>query len=419
MSRLIIKGGRKLEGSIAVDGAKNSALPIVAAAALAAEGESVIDNVPHSRDILDLCQIMRELGVQLDFADNTTVRVKAQGFSEHVAPYRMARKLRGSIYVVGLLLARLGRAEVAFPGGCAIGSRPVDFHLKGFEALGARMAVEHGCIVGEAGRLKGARIYIERASFGTTLNMMISACLAEGTTVLENAALEPEVVDLANFLNRMGARVRGAGTNLIRVDGVERLTGTRHEVIPDRLQAGTYLLAGAITGGAVRVESVIPEHLHAVMAKLAQAGCVVEEEADHVTIFAPRRPRPTDVETQPHPGFPTDLQSPFTALLCLAEGVSVVHETIFENRFGYANELTRMGANVKVDRDTAIIRGVPLLTGAPVEATDIRGGIALVLAGLRAEGETEVNGLEIIDRGYHLIEEKLGFLGANIKRIED
>lgn len=422
LPRFVIRGGRRLEGRLPTGGAKNSALPIITAAALAAEGEAILENVPNYTDVHDLCEILRALGARVDFLDqdgrggSLTVRVRAADLSGHVAPYRLARKLRGSTYIVGLLLARLGRAEVAFPGGCQIGSRPVDFHLKGFQALGAEVVVERGCIVGRVGRLRGTRIYIDRASFGTTINMMIAASLAQGTTTLENAAQEPEIVDLANLLARMGARVRGAGTNVIRIDGVDRLQGARHEVIPDRLEAGSYLMAAAITGGHVRVENCIPEHLNTVLVKLAEAGADIATEVDAVELSAPGRLRAVDIETQPHPGFPTDLQQPFVSLMSVADGVSVVRETIFENRFAHTNELARMGANIKVERDTAIVRGVERLTGAPVEASDIRGGVALVLAGLVAEGETEVAHVELIDRGYHHLEEKLASLGADIRR---
>lgn len=422
MARLLIAGGHRLEGSVSILGSKNSALPIVTAAALAAEGESVLDNVPRSTDIDHLCEILRHLGAEVEVAGARSLRIRGRNLGHHVAPYQLARRLRGSTYVVGLLLARLGQAEVAFPGGCNIGTRPVDYHVKGFQALGAEVTVERGSIVGNtngqaSGRLQGTRLFIDRSSFGTTINMMIAATLAKGTTVLENAAQEPEVVDLANFLNRMGARVRGAGTNTIRIDGVERLTGARHEVIPDRLEAGTYLLAGAISGGRVRVEDCISEHLHTVLVKLQEAGCEIDDMADTIELRAPRRLRAVDIVTQPHPGFPTDLQSPFCAVMTVSDGISVLQETIFESRFGYAAELQRMGANIKVERDTAIVRGVDKLYGAPVQAQDIRGGVALVLAGLAAEGETEVSGMNFIDRGYEKLEERLQSLGASVQRL--
>lgn len=418
-AKFVIRGGRALSGRVACSGSKNSALPIITAAALASSGEVVLDNVPQYSDIYDLCQILKDLGAEIEFVGPTTLRVRAANLSGHVAPYQLARKLRGSTYVAGLLLGRLGRAEVACPGGCAIGSRPIDFHLKGFQALGAEVGVERGCIVGQAGsagRLKGARFYIDRASFGTTVNMMIAAVLAEGTTVLENAAREPEIVDLATFMNSMGAQVRGAGTNTIRIEGVPELKGASHEIIPDRLEAGTYLMAAGITGGEITVDQCIPEHLHTVLVKLQEAGMEITEGFDSIHLKAHRPIQSVDIETQPHPGFATDLQSPFLALMTLGNGISVINETIFENRFSVANELMRMGANIKVDRNTGIVRGVERLTGAPVEATDLRGGAALVVAGLAAEGITEVNNVIWIDRGYYRLEESLGRLGAEISR---
>lgn len=417
-ARFLIRGGRALSGRVAVNGSKNSALPIITAAALAAEGEVILDNVPQYSDIHDLCQILRDLGAEVEFVDTCTLRVRANELSGHVAPYHLARKLRGSTYVAGLLLGRLGRAEVACPGGCQIGARPVDFHLKGFAALGAEVGIERGSIVGFApgGRLVGNRFYIDRASFGTTINMMIAATLADGTTILENPAREPEIVDLATFLNSMGAQVRGAGTSQIRIDGVERLTGVRHEIIPDRLEAGTFLMAAAITGGEVTVENCIPEHLHTVQLKLTEAGFELTEGFDSIRLRTVGPIRSVDIETQPHPGFPTDLQSPFLALMCKGDGISVINETIFENRFAVANELIRLGANIKIDRNMAIVRGVERLTGAPVEVADLRGGAALVLAGLAAEGVTEVAGVELIDRGYFRLEEILRNLGADIVR---
>lgn len=414
----MIHGGRTLSGRVAVGGAKNSALPIVAAAALAAEGESILDNVPNNSDIHHLCQILKDLGCELEWVEESTLRISATNLSNHVAPYNIARKLRGSTYVMGLLLARLGRGEVACPGGCEIGARPVDFHLKGFKALGADVSVEHGAMVAENVKLAGNRFYVDRASVGTTVNMMITASLTPGTTLLENAACEPEIVDLANYINRMGGKVRGAGTNTIRIEGVERLRGCRHEVIPDRIEAGTYMMMAACAGGDVLIENCISEHLSTVIAKLRQAGQEVEEQMDAVRVIARRPVRSADVETQVHPGFPTDLQSPWVALMGLSDGIAVMQETIFENRFGFVNELIRLGANVKVDRNTAMVRGVERYMGAPVEARDIRGGAALVAAALAAEGRTEVGGLQFLDRGYHRMEEKLGLLGADICRTE-
>lgn len=416
-AKYLIRGGPRLSGRVGASGSKNSALPIITAAALAATGESILEKVPSYTDIQDLCEILGALGAEVEFVEEGTLRVRAADLSNHVAPYHLARKLRGSTYVMGLLLARLGRGEVACPGGCDIGARPVDFHLKGFKALGADVTVERGCMVAENALLHGGRFYIDRASFGTTINMMITATLTAGTTLLENAACEPEIVDLASFLNSMGARVRGAGTNQIRIDGVEALHGARHEVIPDRLETGTFLIAGAITAGDVVVEGCIPEHLRTVTAKLEEAGMTVQEQADMLRCIGRAPVRSADVETQVYPGFPTDLQSPWVALMTLCEGVAVVTETIFENRFGFSNELLRLGANIKVDHNTAVIRGVERLTGAPVEARDIRGGVALVLSGLAAEGLTEVAGVRYVDRGYDMLEVKLAALGADIRRV--
>lgn len=415
-ARFVIRGGRTLSGRVPASGAKNSALPIIAAAALAARGETILENVPDYTDIHDMCAILRALGARVDPAGPGALRIGASDLSHHVAPYHLARKLRGSTYVMGLLLARLGRGEVACPGGCDIGARPVDFHLKGFKALGADVQVERGAMVATGVQLRGSRFYVDRASFGTTINMMITATLTPGTTLLENAACEPEIVDLANFLNKMGARVRGAGTNTIRIEGVEVLRGCRHEIIPDRLETGTYLIAAALTGGDVTVENCVPEHLRTVTAKLQEAGQEVEEGDDTLRCRGRRPILAADVETQVYPGYPTDLQSPWVALMTLCQGVAVVTETIFENRFGFTNELIRLGAQIKVDRNTAIIRGAERLTGAPVEAKELRGGVALVLAGLAAEGITEVTGVKYVDRGYHRLEEKLAALGAEIRR---
>ena len=412
--RYVVNGGRALRGEVVAAGAKNSALALITAATLAEDGESVLENVPKYSDIVNLCAILRDLGAEAEWVGPSSLRIDGRGLSRTEAPYALARKLRGSTYVVGLLLARLGHAEVALPGGCDIGSRPVDFHLKGFQALGADAWVEHGAIHARAAQLEGAKVFIDRSSFGTTVNLMIAASRARGTTLLENAAQEPEIVDLANFLTSMGVRIRGAGTKIIRIEGKARLTGSHHEIIPDRLEAGTFLCAAAITGGEVTVREIIPEHLRTVLIKLEEAGCRLAEGTDWVTLYAPPRPRAVDVQTAPHPGFATDLQSPFVAVMTLAEGVSVVQETIFDNRFGFTNELLRLGARIKVDRDVAVIQGVERLTGAPLEAHDIRGGAALLLAGLAAEGTTEVSGADAIGRGFQDLEGKLCGLGADV-----
>jgi UDP-N-acetylglucosamine 1-carboxyvinyltransferase len=398
-----------------ISGAKNSALAIVVAAALATEGECVLDNIPQGSDVNTICQILQDLGVEVWYDDQRRLHVRGETLSKHKASYELVRRMRASFYSAGLLLARLGKAEVPLPGGCAIGSRPVDFHIKGFAQLGAEVVIEHGYMKAEATRLKGAHIYINRSSVGTTINLMIAASLAEGTTVLENAAKEPEVVDLAIFLNGMGAKIRGAGTESIRIEGVEKLRGIEYSIIPDRIEAGTFMLATAITGGDVVLRNVVAEHLRVPIVKMEEAGVRVTRSGTELRVVAPRRLKAVDVETLPYPGFPTDLQQPFVAAMCLADGTSVVRETIFD-RFRYVDELRRMGADIKTEQNTAIVRGVPQLTGAPVEVTDLRAGAALAIAALAAQGRTELYGAEIIDRGYEFFEEKLRSLGANIYR---
>ena len=415
MSVLIIEGGRPLRGSVDISGAKNSALAIVVAAALATEGECVLDNIPQGSDVNTICQILQDLGVEVWYDDQRRLHVRGETLSKHKASYELVRRMRASFYSAGLLLARLGKAEVPLPGGCAIGSRPVDFHIKGFAQLGAEVVIEHGYMKAEATRLKGAHIYINRSSVGTTINLMIAASLAEGTTVLETAAKEPEVVDLAIFLNGMGAKIRGAGTESIRIEGVEKLRGIEYSIIPDRIEAGTFMLATAITGGDVVLRNVVAEHLRVPIVKMEEAGVRVTRSGTELRVVAPRRLKAVDVETLPYPGFPTDLQQPFVAAMCLADGTSVVRETIFD-RFRYVDELRRMGADIKTEQNTAIVRGVPQLTGAPVEVTDLRAGAALAIAALAAQGRTELYGAEIIDRGYEFFEEKLRSLGANIYR---
>lgn len=415
MSRLIIEGGRPLRGAVDISGAKNSALAIIVAAALATEGESVLENIPQGSDVTTICQILQDLGVEIWYDGERRLHVRGQTLSKHQASYELVRRMRASFYSAGLLLARLGKAEVPLPGGCAIGSRPVDYHIKGFQQLGAEVVIEHGYMKAEAAKLKGAHIYINRSSVGTTINLMIAASLAEGTTVLENAAKEPEVVDLAIFLNGMGAKVRGAGTDSIRIDGVEKLRGIEYSIIPDRIEAGTFMLAAAITGGDVVLRNVVAEHLRVPIVKMEEAGVQVIRSGTELRVVAPKRLKSVDVETLPYPGFPTDLQQPFVAAMCLADGTSVVRETIFD-RFRYVDELRRMGADIKTEQNTAIVRGVPQLTGAPVEITDLRAGAALALAALAAQGRTELYGVEIIDRGYEFFEEKLRLLGANIFR---
>ncbi len=415
MDKFIVEGGKSLKGKVRVSGAKNSALALIVAAALANE-ECILQNVPQESDVQIICEILRSLGVEVWFSPDGSLHVRGGGLTSHQAPYDLVRKMRASFYVAGLLLAKLGKAEVPLPGGCSLGSRPVDYHIKGFQALGAAVNIEHGMMKASTPRLAGARFYVDRASVGATINMMLAASLARGTTLLENAAKEPEVVDLAVFLNAMGARIRGAGTNVVKIDGVEKLQAVEYSIIPDRIEAATFMIAAAITRGELVIEDVVPEHLRSVTMKLQDSGVKVEEEVAAVRVAGRQRPRSVDAETAPYPGFPTDVQQPFVALMSVAGGTSVVRETIFD-RFRYVDELRRMGADIRVERDTAIIRGVPKLTGAPVEATDLRAGAALMLAGLAAEGTTELVGVEHLDRGYERLDQKLLEVGASLRRV--
>jgi len=413
-SGLVVTGGKPLFGTVPIEGAKNSALPLLAACLLT-EGGVILHRVPRLEDVRTMVEVLQALGARVS-ADGNTVVVSAGRLDRHEAPYEQVRRMRASLLVMGPLLARLGKARMALPGGCAIGVRPIDLHIKGLSVLGARVSARGGQVDVRAAGLQGGRVYLDWPSVGATENIMMAAVLARGTTYIENAAEEPEIVDLANLLNAMGARVVGAGTNVIRIDGVPELCGAEHTIIPDRIEAGTYLVAGAITGGEVAVEGVIPEHLKAVVAKLREAGAVVEEEATRVRLRAQGRPRPTDVRTMPYPGFPTDMQAQIMALLALADGCSVITETVFENRFMHVEELKRMGANIKIEGRSAVVRGVKKLTGAPVKATDLRAGAGLVLAALAADGVTEVSGVNHLDRGYVDLHLKLRSLGAEITR---
>ncbi|HXF81386.1 MAG TPA: UDP-N-acetylglucosamine 1-carboxyvinyltransferase [bacterium] len=416
MEQLIIDGGHPLRGAVRISGGKNSSLAIITAACLAAD-ISVIDNVPHCRDVLTLQAILEALGVRITL-DAGRMTIDARGLAGHSAPYDLCRTMRASFYTAGMLLGRLGKAEVPLPGGCVIGSRPVDFHLRGFAAMGVNIVTEHGYVRAETPRLTATNFFVPRSSVGTTINLMLAATMAEGTTVLENAAREPEVVDTAVFLNLMGAKIKGAGTNTIIIEGYRDLHGAAYSVIPDRLEAGTYLIAAAATGGEVLVEQMIPEHIGALLTKLEESGAVVERSTDGVRVRAGARQRGVDVDTAPFPGFATDLHPPFVALLATAEGRSVVRETVFESRFGYVDELRRMGADIRVEGDRAVIDGVPFLTGAPVDAPDLRAGAAVVIAALAARGRSVISSVENIDRGYEHIEEKLAALGAAIQRVE-
>ena len=416
MERLLIEGGVRLHGRVRIAGAKNSSLAVIAAAALAPD-QSVLENVPHCRDVLIFLDILRALGVKAEFTSQGHLVLDARTLVEHVAPYDLCRQMRASIYAAGMLLGRLGRAEVPLPGGCVIGSRPVDFHIRGFEALGAQVMTEHGFLKASAPQLTGATFYVPRSSVGTTINLMLAASRIPGLTVLQNAAHEPEVVDTAVFLSFMGARVRGAGTSTITVEGTEDLHGATYTIIPDRIEAGTYLIAAAATHGDVLVEELISEHMTALLTKLTEAGAVVEQGPTGVRVKVDSDLRPVDVDTAPYPGFATDLHPQLAAMLAVVAGRCAIRETIFEKRFGYVDELRRMGADIRVEGDTAIITGVPHLSGAPVEAIDIRAGAAMVVAGLEARGETQITNLENLDRGYEGLEEKLRGLGAQVQRL--
>jgi len=419
MDKLQIQGGVPLHGEVRISGAKNAALPILAGTLLA-EGPVSIGNVPHLRDVTTMIQLLGRMGVGVTIDDKMRVEVDASSVRECVAPYDLVRTMRASIVVLGPLLARFGRADVSLPGGCAIGARPVNIHVAGLQALGADIHIENGYIRARADKLVGTRLVLETVTVTGTENLLMAATLAEGQTIIENAAREPEVVDLAEFLIAMGARIRGAGTDTIVIDGVERLTGGRYDVLPDRIEAGTYLVAGAITGGRVRVKGVRVEHLDAVLAKLREAGATVSVGDSWIDLdMQGRRPRSVDIRTAPHPAFPTDMQAQFAALNTVADGVATVTETIFENRFMHMLELRRLGADLRIEGNTAIIRGVPNLTAAPVMATDLRASASLVLAGLVAQGVTDVLRIYHIDRGYERIEEKLEQLGAQIKRAEE
>ena len=421
MEKLIINGGKKLSGRVKISGAKNAVLPIIAATLLGQEMPSRLDEVPNLDDVLTIAEVLRELGVNAQFnnADNTFT-VDSTTITQYEAPYELVRKMRASFLIMGPLLARLGRAKISLPGGCAIGTRPIDLHLKGFEALGAKIEMGHGFIDAHAPQgLKGARIYLDFPSVGATENIIMAASMAEGQTVLENPAQEPEIIDLANFLNVMGANIRGAGTNVIKIDGVKRLRGANYTIIPDRIEAGTYMVATAMTKGDVYIENAISEHLKPVIAKLIEAGVNIEENVDGIRVSCNEQTKAVDVKTMPYPGFPTDMQAQFMAMLAVSEGTGVVTETVFENRFMHVNEFKRMGANIKIDGRTSIVEGVKKLTGCEVKATDLRAGAAMVLAGLVAEGQTQIGCIHHIDRGYDNLVPKLIALGADIRRVDD
>jgi UDP-N-acetylglucosamine 1-carboxyvinyltransferase len=404
---------------VKVEGAKNAVLPVLAATLLASDGKSVIRDVPTLSDVYTINEVLRNLNAEVAF-DNNTVVVDASRVLKEEAPFEYVRKMRASVLVMGSLLARNGRARVALPGGCAIGSRPIDQHLKGFEAMGAKVKVGNGFIEAEVdGRLKGAKIYLDFPSVGATENIMMAATLAKGTTIIENVAKEPEIVDLANFLNKMGANVRGAGTGTLRIEGVDVLFGAEHHIIPDRIEAGTFMVASAITGGNVLVQGAVPEHLSSLIAKMEEMGVTIIEESDGVRVIGPEKLKAVDIKTMPHPGFPTDMQSQMMALLLRAEGTSMITETVFENRFMHVEEFRRMNADIKIEGRSVILNGPSNLQGAEVTSTDLRAAAALILTGLVSEGNTRVTELIHLDRGYVDFHGKLASLGADIERVKE
>ena len=417
MDRLIITGGIPLHGEIRISGAKNAALPLLAASLLA-DSPVTISNVPHLRDVTTTMELLGRMGVQLMVSENMDIEVDPRTISNFYAPYELVKTMRASILVLGPLLSRYGRADVSLPGGCAIGSRPVNLHLNGLEAMGATISVEGGYVRAQAKRLKGVHLVMDIVTVTGTENLMMAATLAEGTTVIENAAREPEVVDLAAFLIRMGAKISGAGTDTIVIEGVDSLQGTEFSILPDRIETGTYLVAAALTGGSIKLKRARPQILESVLLKLSEAGAVIETGDDWIHLdMQGRRPQAVDIRTAPYPGFPTDMQAQFTALNIIAEGTGTIIETVFENRFMHVLELQRMGADVRLEGNTVITNGVPQLTAAPVMATDLRASASLVLAGLVASGDTIVDRIYHIDRGYECIEEKLSQLGARIRRV--
>lgn len=417
MDKLLIKGGTALEGTIDVSGAKNAALPILAATLLASEPVAV-SNVPQLKDVATTITLLQSMGVQVTFDEKLRAEIDSTNVTNRCAPYELVKTMRASILVLGPLLARFGEADVSLPGGCAIGARPVNLHVQGLQAMGANVVVENGFIRARAQRLQGAHIAFDTVTVTGTENLMMAAVLANGETVLENAAREPEITDLANFLQQMGAKITGAGTSTIRIEGVESLTGTRYAVLPDRIECGTYLVAAAMTGGSIRLNHAAPDNLEAVLLKLQEAGANIEYGDDWISLdMQGKRPLAVDIRTSPYPGFPTDMQAQFCAMNSMSAGVGTVTETIFENRFQHVPELRRMGADIQIEGNVAVCRGVEKLTAAPVMATDLRASAGLILAGLAADGETLVDRIYHVDRGYERIEEKLHQLGAQIKRV--
>lgn len=420
MERLIITGGLRLSGEVKISGAKNAVLKLMAASLLA-ENECIIRNVPQIKDVLTMVEVLRGLGAEVSWADQAVLRIKPKNISFYSAPDELVKEMRASVQVMGPLLTKVKKVKLFQPGGCVIGQRPIDLHLKGFQALGAEVVEEHGYVYVQVDQLRGADIHLDFPSVGATENIMAAAILAEGTTIIRNAAKEPEIIEEQNFYNRLGAKIRGAGTDMIRIEGVPALRPNviDYTVIPDRIEAGTFMLAAAITSGDITVNDVIPEHIEALTAKLREAGAEISVKDESIRVKMKKKISPIDVVVLPYPGFPTDIQPQMTATLTLASGTSLLTENVFGGRFRYVDELVRMGANIRVEGRSAIVKGAPRLTGAAVVAPDLRAGAALVLAGMAAEGETVLEGVQFIDRGYERIEDKLNSLGAEVKRVQE
>jgi UDP-N-acetylglucosamine 1-carboxyvinyltransferase len=417
LRKALITGGKRLHGKVTISGSKNAALPIMAATILL-QGETTITNVPNLLDITTMIRVLRALGLRAEYFEPNTVKIYTNGSIKHVAPYELVTKMRASFFVIGPILARMGLAKVPLPGGCAIGSRPVDIHLKGLEALGATVSMEHGFVIVKANKLKGAKVYLNFPSVGATETIMMAATLSEGDTTIENAAQEPEIEDLANFLIRCGAKISGAGTETIKITGVSKLKGAEYKVMPDRIETCTLMVAGAITKGDIQLDGIVEKHVEPMIRKLQEIGADITVSGDQLKLKVKDGLKATDIKTMPYPGFPTDAQPQFTALLSIADGTSVISETIFENRFMHVHELRRLGADIYLEGQSAIVKGVKKLSGCPVRASDLRAGAALILAGLAAEGETLVDDVErFIERGYDDLIGKLTSLGAELKEI--
>ena len=417
MEKLVITGGKRLNGEVFISGAKNAAVAIIPAAIMA-DGICIIENLPSIEDVESLRSTLNKMGAVCEYIDKHTLKVDSTGDITNCAAFEEVKKIRASYYLLGALLGRFKKAEVALPGGCNFGTRPIDLHLKGFKLLGADVEVSNGIVKVSAEKLTGTQIYMDQVSVGATINIMLAASMAEGTTIIENAAKEPHVVDTANFLNMMGANIKGAGTDIIRIKGVEKLHSAEYTIIPDQIGAGTYMIAAAISGADVTVKNIIPKHMDSLTAKLAEMGVRIEKHDDSIRVMADGRLQCSNIKTMSYPGFPTDLQPQMTALLSVCEGVSVVTENVWDNRYQYVEELRQLGAKIMVESRVAMIEGVKTLKGAKVAATDLRAGAAMVIAGLFAEGTTEIDNIKYIDRGYEDIEEKLSALGADIKRVE-